>query len=127
MSQQEVDNVEKQWQEAFAAGDAAGVASLYAPKGRILPPNNDTVEGRGAIEEFVKGFLAVGAKLSFSADRVYEGGDLVIAVGSYRLQLNPPGAEAQDDKGKYIEVLQRQGDGSLQLVEDMFNSSVPAP
>ena len=126
MSRKEIDAVDKQWQEAFKSGDAAAVARFYKEDGRILPPNAEIVEGRAAIEQFVKGFLAMNAKLSFSAFAVHESGNLAVGVGRYELQFEPEPGLTQKDSGKYIVVYERQKDGSLLLIEDMFNSSLPA-
>ncbi len=124
-SRQEIENFEKQWQEAFNSGDAPGVAALYAENARILPPNGDIVEGRAAIEGFVGGFIASKAQLNLSVIDVEEGGDLTVAVGRYEMDI-PTDGETEHDSGKYIEVYRKQSDGSLLMIDDMFSSNLPA-
>jgi uncharacterized protein (TIGR02246 family) len=122
MSRADIEAGEARWLEAFNGGDAHGVAQLYTERGRILPPNADIVEGRDAIEAFGKEFLAMNATLSFELLTVHETPDLCVAVGQYEMDLRPPGADPQQDRGKYIEVWTRQGDGSWLIVDDIFNS-----
>jgi uncharacterized protein (TIGR02246 family) len=127
MSRADIEAGEKRWLECMNGGDAAGTAGVYATDGRLLPPNMDILNGRAAIEAFCKEFTSVGAKLSFDLLTVHEAGDLHVAVGTYTLDFQPPGMDPQHDRGKYIEVWKRDGDGQWRIVEDIFNSSLPAP
>jgi uncharacterized protein (TIGR02246 family) len=120
MTRSAVETGERTWLEAFNGGDAAGVATVYAEKARLLPPGADILEGRDTIEAFIKGFVATGARLEFSLLDVRETPDLCVALGTYQMTI--PGAP--DDRGKYIEIWGRQPDGSWQIVDDIFNTSV---
>jgi uncharacterized protein (TIGR02246 family) len=121
MSKQEIEARERDWLSSFNGGDAAGVAKIYTTDARLLPPGAPAIPGRDGIESFVKDFISTGAKLSFNLLTVHESGDLCAAVGEYDMQI--PGAP--DDRGKYIEVWRRQGDGTWLIVDDIFNSSQP--
>jgi uncharacterized protein (TIGR02246 family) len=123
MGKKDIEAAEARWQEAFNGGDASGVAVTYTDNARLLAPGMDIIQGRAAIEEFCKGFIATGAQLKFDLIDVRETGDIAIAVGKYHMTI--PGAP--DDDGKYIEVWQRQSDGNWQIVDDIFNSSVAPP
>jgi uncharacterized protein (TIGR02246 family) len=126
MSRKDIEALEQKWQEEFNGGDAAAVARHYAEDARLMPPNAEIVEGRAGIEAFIKEFLALGAKLSFGPIDVRGSGDMFVAIGKYEMDI-PTGAEVQKDRGKYLEVYERQADGSLLLVADMFSSDLPAP
>jgi uncharacterized protein (TIGR02246 family) len=123
MSRQDIEQREAEWQKAFNAGDAAGVAAIYAGDARLHAPNADVIEGRAGIEGFVKEFVATGAQIRFDLLTVHEAPDLCAAVGRYELAI--PGAPA--DNGKFVEVWRRQPDGSWLMADDIFNSSLPAP
>ena len=127
MSRQDVEAHEARWLQAFNDGYASGVARLYVENGRVLPPNSDIVQGRPAIEGFVKEFLQMKPTMSFSLLTVHESADMCAAVGRYEMELRPPGAEAQTDSGKFIEIWSRQPDGSWLITDDIFNSNLPVP
>ncbi len=127
MSKSEIEAGEKKWLEAFNGGDAAGVAARYATNARLMPPNSETLEGRDAIEAFSKEFVSTGAQLRFNLLTVHEGPDSCAAVGTYEMTIPIPDSEPQQDRGKYVEVWAKQSDGSWLIVDDIFNSSLPAP
>ncbi|MDQ1446558.1 MAG: hypothetical protein QOI20_3022 [Acidimicrobiaceae bacterium] len=127
MSAADVKAGEQQWLKSFNAGDASGVAHVYAEGARLMPPGADILEGRDAIEGFAKEFVATGAQLSFDLLTVHETPELAVAVGRYTMQIPVEGGAPQSDEGKYIEVWAKQGDGSWLIVDDIFNSSIPAP
>jgi ketosteroid isomerase-like protein len=123
MARQDIEAGEQAWLSSFNGGDASGVAALYAESARLMPPNAEILDGRAAIEPFIKGFVQTGAKLTFELIHVHESPSMCVAVGRYLLDI--PGAP--QDRGKYIEVWASQGDGSWRIVDDMFNSSLPGP
>jgi uncharacterized protein (TIGR02246 family) len=125
MSKSDIEAGEKKWLAAFNSGDASGVANLYTPDARMMAPNADTIEGRPAIEGFVKEFVATGAQLSFDLLTVHETPDLCVSVGRYTMDF--PSGAAPQDLGKFIEVWKRQSDGSWLIADDIFNSNLAAP
>lgn len=127
MSRKEIEAREDTWVEAFNGGDAARVASHYTENARLMPPNSDILQGRPAIEGFVKEFLQMKPAITFSLLTVHEAPDMCAAVGRYGMELHPPGAETQADAGKFIEIWTRQPDGSWLIADDIFNSDLPAP
>jgi ketosteroid isomerase-like protein len=122
MSRAAVEAGEKAWLAAFNAGDAAGVAKQYTDAARLMAPNAPIVEGRAAIEGFVKEFVATGAQLTFELLSVHESADMCASVGKYVMDFP---ADAPQDLGKFIEVWRRQGDGSWLIADDIFNSDLP--
>jgi len=50
--EQAVGEINRRWDEAFNAGDAAGVASLYAEDARLLTPTRTIATGRREIEAY---------------------------------------------------------------------------
>lgn len=122
MARADVEAGEKAWLAAFNSADAAGVAKLYTEKARMMAPNAETVEGRSTIEAFAKEFVATGAQLRFTLLSVHESADMCASVGTYVMTF--PG-DAPEDRGKFIEVWTRQGDGSWLIADDIFNSDLP--
>lgn len=125
MSKSDIEVGEKKWLAAFNGADASGVANMYEQDARMMAPNADIIEGRPAIEGFVKEFVQTGAQLSFNLLTLHEAPELCVAVGRY--QMDFPSGAAPQDLGKYIEVWKRQSDGSWLIADDIFNSNLAAP
>jgi uncharacterized protein (TIGR02246 family) len=122
MSRADIEAGEKRWLKAFNGGDAAGVAAIYTDGARLMAPNAESVDGRSNIEGFCKEFIATGAQLTFELLTVHESADMCASVGRYVMTF--PG-DAPEDRGKFIEVWTRQGDGSWLIADDIFNSDLP--
>jgi uncharacterized protein (TIGR02246 family) len=127
MTVAEVNAVAQAFHDGVANQDAEALARLYAPEGRFLPPNIEPCVGRAAIHAAMQQLLDMGARsLDVEPIEVREAGDLTIEYGRYALGLQPEGAEAMTDIGKYIVVHEAQDDGSSKIVLDIFNSNLPA-
>jgi ketosteroid isomerase-like protein len=124
----EVEAVNARFLKAFTNQDLDDLLSLYDSKARLLPPNAPMAEGRAAIRQVFQGFVDMGANsLDLQIVEVHESGDLVIDVGRYVLGIVLPSGESLEDRGKYVDVFQRQPDGSLKFIVDTFNSDLPPP
>lgn len=128
MTVAEVNAVAKAFHDGVANQDAAALASLYDEKGRFLPPNMEPCEGRRAIQAGMQQLLDMGGRsLDIEPLEAREAGDLTIEYGRYTLGIEPEGAEAMTDVGKYVVVHESQPDGSTKIVLDIFNSNSPLP
>jgi hypothetical protein len=54
-------------------------------------------------------------------------GEMTIEYGRYVLGVEPEGADAITDVGKYVVVHETQHDGSTKITLDIFNSNSPPP
>lgn len=117
-----VDASNRQFMDAFARGDAARIATLYADDAQLLPPGNMPVQGRKDIESLWRGVLALPVKEMHltTVEFTVHGGE-ASEVGRYTLVGND-GREL--DAGKYI-VLWKKGAGGWKLHRDMWNSNAP--
>jgi len=112
---------------AANAGDAEGVAALYAADGAVLAPNLPPQKGRDAIKSFWGGFLdAYTVRFEAASDTIEGRGDLAYNRGHYRFTAVPKakGAPGVADEGKFVEILKKQPDGSWKYVVDMYSSNL---
>jgi len=115
---------------AVAAGEGAGVATLYLPDARILPPNAPSVQGRDGIEKFWGGLLGpYQVRIDVSSDEIEGRGDLAYARGHYTLAGTPKakGPPPLHDEGKFLEILRRAPDGKWRYALDMYSSDLAVP
>lgn len=103
-------------------GDVAGYVHLYyTPDAVILPPNGKAVKGHDDIASFLGSFPPV--VIQFSELEMAGSGDMAFVHGAYK--LTPRDSTGISDEGKFIEIWQRQRDGSWKTTHDIFNSDLP--
>jgi uncharacterized protein (TIGR02246 family) len=112
--------------KAYAAGDVAGVAGLYADDAVFMPPGMPAVHGGAAIREYwskdIPASAAAGVTIAFVADTdVGVVGDLGWESGSLTV-TDKSGAVVEH--AKYLTVF-RKTDSRWLMVRDIFNSDAP--
>jgi uncharacterized protein (TIGR02246 family) len=115
----------KQFAEVFNKGDAAALANMYTMDARVLPPNDEMVEGRSNIQKFWQGAMSAGMQmLSLETVDVETHGNVVVEIGRYTATMPGAGGATTTDKGKYVVVWKLEGE-SWKLTVDIFNTSIP--
>jgi uncharacterized protein (TIGR02246 family) len=117
-----IERAGKAFADAFARGDIAAVAAMYAEDAVALPPDGGMLEGRAAIEALWKGFRDTGAKsMKFDVIDVVSSGNLAAETGVATLRVQPPGAGEATVTVKYVVVWKKKG-GTWQLYRDIWNN-----
>ena len=123
MTVAEVNVVAQAFHDGVAKRDAEALSQLYHEDGRFLPPGMEAAEGPEAIQAAVQQLFDMGASsLDIEPLDVREDGDLTIEYGRYVLGIEPPGADAMTDVGKYL-VVHETRDGETKILFDCFNSN----
>jgi len=121
MDMDEIETVDREFARCIAAGDAEGAAAFYAEDAMFLVPQAEPFEGRLGVKRFVQFLIDSGMRsVRFEPLQIKDSGDLVVEYGRYEMQLpNDLGV----DIGKYIVIHERQADGTMKIVYDIFNTS----
>jgi uncharacterized protein (TIGR02246 family) len=120
--------VDAEWARAATEGNGEGLAALYAKDAVLLPPGEPMVKGDAAKKYWVHFASAYAGPTELNTMAVEGSGDVVSAIGTYKMTLTPkkPGAKPMPtEEGKYLEVLKRQDDGSWKLIYDMWSPNAP--
>ena len=113
---------------ALESGNAQAAADVYADDARLLAPSAELLQGREAIEAFWRAGLEAGiSEVELESLDLERRDSLAYEIGRYALQLEPAEGGTVVDRGNYLLVHERQGDGSWRWAVEMFNpDSSPA-
>jgi uncharacterized protein (TIGR02246 family) len=113
--------------EALARGDAVAAAALYADDGRLLTAAAELLTGRTEIEAYWQAGIALGVSgLELQTTELRVSGLVAVEIGRYALALGGDGAATVAERGAYVVLHRRQGDGTWQRAVDVFNPHMPA-
>jgi len=112
---------------AFNDGDVERWIGLVAEDAIFMPMNAPALVGRDALQSFyVDWFAQFIVGLTHSAEEIMVSGDLAFARGTVAITLTPrEGGDVTQDERKYIEIFQRQTDGSWKYWRAIWNSDNP--
>ncbi|KAA3436854.1 YybH family protein [Rufibacter hautae] len=116
----EIKTLCRDFESAFAKGDAAGIAALYTQDGMLLPSGSDIVQGQEAISQYWQGAINAGMKechLETVEVELLE--DTAIELGRYVL-LGDGGRTL--DQGKNM-VVWKKISGDWRIQKDIWNSN----
>jgi ketosteroid isomerase-like protein len=105
----------------------AATSAYYAEDAQWMMPNMPTAEGRAAIKAAfsqwppIKGFELTEVSLEGAGDFAYRHYTYVMTLAA------PGSAGTVTDKGKGIEVFEKQADGTWRVIRDVGSSDLPVP
>ena len=116
------------WEKAVSSKDTAASVAAVEATGSVLAPNAPIATGPDAVRTLFAGFWAMPAMtvhwtpVDVTASR---SGELAVSRGTYELTYNDAKGKPVTEKGKYLTVWRKQGDGSWKVVYDAFNADTP--
>jgi uncharacterized protein (TIGR02246 family) len=121
-------DLDDQWSKAAGAKNVDKTVSFYSEDAIVLPPNAPSLATKQAIRGMWKDFLASVSNISWKVTRVEaaKSGDMAYVSGTYETTAKDASGSTTNDRGKYLEVWEKQADGSWKCRADMFSSDLPA-
>jgi len=120
-------DLDAQWSKAAAAKDLEQTVAYYSDDAIVLPPNAASATTKQAIRSAWKDLLASpGLVITWNPTRVElsKSGDMAWVSGMYELTMNDAAGRPINDRGKYLEVWEKQADGNWKCGADMWNSDL---
>ena len=117
----QIAKVDRAWEKANNAGDAAAVTALYTKDAQVMPPGADPVSGTKAIQAMFAADVAQGAKMALTQKEVTGFGDYALETGSY-VATSKDGKHL--DHGSFMTLFKKEA-GGWKLYRDTWNSSMP--
>jgi uncharacterized protein (TIGR02246 family) len=124
---QAIKDISAEWDKAWTAGNAETLASFYTADAIVMDPNKPASVGKDAMRASCeKYFDQFSDENSGVVEDVRVSGDLAVVRGTQETKSTPKaGGPSIQDKSKWINVLQRQKDGSWKIIWDIYNSDLP--
>ena len=111
-----------QYGSSIIDGDFDMIRSLMDAEVLLMPPNEQAREGIEAAMQFMEEGPSIEG--SISPEQVKGSGNQAYVRGSYNLTFTMNDTTQVADNGKYIEIWEKQEDGSWKITFDIWNSSV---
>ena len=112
-----LDRVLRDYEKAWQAKDAAGLAALFAEDGFVLASGRPPVRGRDAIRA---AYTGAGGPLALRALAYATDGPVGYIIGAF-------GPVAGEDRGKFVLTLRRDPAGRWLITADMDSSNQRSP
>ena len=122
-----IDDVRNRYVAAYNAGDAAGVAALFAEDAVSMPDHAPALVGRAAIENSIKQTFAQNSvNITVTPGETEITGDIAHEHGTFSITVTPKaGGNAMTETGKYLVILKRGSDGTWLVHHDIDNTNAP--
>ena len=118
----QIEKVDRAWEKAYSAGDAAALTALYTKDAKVMPPGADPVSGTKAIQAMFTADVAQGAKMALTQKDVTGFGDYALETGSF-VATSKDGKHL--DHGSFMTFLKKEA-GGWKIYRDTWNSSMPS-
>jgi ketosteroid isomerase-like protein len=129
LADQRLRDLDAEWAKAAAAKDVEQTIGYYSNDAIVLPPNATSAATKEAVRNIWKDMLASpGLAITWKPTRVQlaKSGDMAWVSGTYELTMNDASGKPINDRGKYLEVWEKQTDGNWKCRADMWNSDLAA-
>jgi uncharacterized protein (TIGR02246 family) len=115
--------------QAFVQGNAAGIAEHFSEDAVLMAPDAPARKGRQAVKAYYQAiFDQYTTELTSDYEQVKVEGSLAYGRGSAQLILTPKqGGPTVRSTAKYLNILERQADGSWKTTHDIWNSNEKTP
>ena len=127
--EQALRDLDAQWSAAAGTKDVDKTVSFYSDNATVLPPNEAAATTKDAIRKTWADLLASpGLVISWKATKVEaaKSGDLAFVSGTYELTMTDASGNPVNDRGKYVEVWEKQANETWKCGTDIWNSNLPA-
>ena len=123
-----IEAMNREMAKNMVAGNTEKLLSLYTDDAISMPSYAPIREGIAAIRKASEEDARSGSKVnSFDATtlKVMTSGNQITEIGTYKINMSMPKMDKpMEDHGKYVDIWEKQKDGSLKIKLEIWNSDV---
>jgi ketosteroid isomerase-like protein len=122
-------DLDSQWSKAAAAKDLEQTIAFYSDDAIVFPPNAASAATKETVRNVWEDLLATpGLVIAWKPTKVKlaRSREMAWVSGTYELTTNDASAKPVSDRGKYLEVWEKQADGNWKCAADIWNSDLAA-
>ena len=122
---EELARIDEAWSASVMARSADRVGEFYAEDAVAYPPNEPVAVGKAAATRVWAAYLADPSfSISWKTNHVEVAGsgDLGYTSGPYQGSYRGADGKVVHERGKYLCVWRKQGDGTWKAIHDMWNA-----
>ena len=112
------DDIHRLFAEGLNAGDAEAVSALYEEDAILVSDPKRIVQGRTAILEGLKNFVAIRPRMTLNAARVVRNGDLALLYSDWTIVGRQPDGSSMSVDVRPTHLVRRHADGTWRIVID---------
>ena len=114
---------------AMNAGDIESLVGSFTDDAIRMPPNEPSIVGAAALRSYFQALHEQSdSTVTVLLDETEVAGEWAYSRGTYTVEIQPKGeGEPEQDNGKWLNILQRQADGSWKTSCNIWNSDNPIP
>lgn len=123
-----IQAVAEEFVGAVEANDPEAITACYGQNAILMPPNEPAVVGMEAILAWNQALAeeVTVTEAILSTEEMEVAGDWAYRRGTYSMTMTMAGeADPVTETGKFVEIWQRQADGSWKITRDLWNSDEP--
>jgi len=111
--------------KAFNEGNASAIAVHFTDSAYLMAPGLETLRGHEAIRSYYQEiFDEYHTELESGYEEVKVDGDLAFGRGFAKVLLHPKsGGEPLSSTSKYLNIMERQSDGTWKTTHDLWNGN----
>lgn len=124
----QIEKMNKEMAQAMLDGNYEKNLAFYDDEVISLPNNDKMLNGKAEIKKSNEEMKNSGWKVTEYNTEIKEVksyGDLVTEIGTYKIAFtSPESSKPIKDEGKYVTLWEKQSDGSLKVVTEMWNTDM---
>lgn len=122
-----IENLRADFVTAYNAKDVDGLIRLFTADAVRMPPDEPAVSGTEELRTYFSRRFELGdADLSVTTQQTQVSGDWAFGRGTFAVTATPAaGGEPVEYKGKWINIMKRQADGSWKIADNIYNTDTP--